>query len=399
MSALVDKGRSIGDKLRNVPGLRNPKVRKALLWIAVILVLALAVWLLLRAWSAMSPLARQLFVLFLAIAIVAWWFLKALPWLERRQNLRRVRGDLAPGSAQDDDEPRRQMSRALLQIKQKIPHAEVDRKRDPLYAIPWILFLGDRSSAGTELLSIANTTSPSPPPLRSDSAQQYWHWWLFQRMVAIEADPRFVCDADDRMTRGVWYHALQLLGLERRHMPLNGIVVLVAADKLMGDQEELRRYALNLRRLVDESLEHLQVIAPMYLVVTGCERLPGFDAFAQMLPLNTLRQALGHRIIDASRVSAANWQELPAIFAKIRDRLHAIRISGLRMEPDPKKRKGIWDFVEAFGNLGAGLSLVVKLLLEDNFYERTPQWRGLYFTGTAGKGAFVEDLFTRFFPA
>src|SRR5690349_12396601 len=158
MSALLDKGRGLGDKLRSLPGLRNPKVRKVLLCIVLVLLVGLALWLLLRAWSAMSPLARQVLVLFAAIAVVLWWFLKALPWLERRQNLRRVRGDLGPGNAQDDDEPRRQMSRDLLQIKQKIPHAEVDRKRDPLYAIPWILFLGDSSSAGPALLRIATTT-------------------------------------------------------------------------------------------------------------------------------------------------------------------------------------------------------------------------------------------------
>ncbi len=79
--------------------------------------------------------------------------------------------------------------------------------------------------------------------------------------------------------------------------------------------------------------------------------------------------------------------------------MHAIRLAAIRREADPVKRKGIWDFVHGFANLGPGLSMVIKTLLEDNPYQRTPQWRGLYFTAAAGKGGFVDDLVTRFLPA
>src|SRR3546814_10923558 len=47
-------------------------------------------------------------------------------------------------------------------------------------------------------------------------------------------------------------------------------------------------------------------------------------------------------------------------------------------------------------------SELVTQLLEDNPFQRTPRWRGLYFGGggpeAAPGGAFIADLFTRFLP-
>src|SRR3546814_6190985 len=52
--------------------------------------------------------------------------------------------------------------------------------------------------------------------------------------------------------------------------------------------------------------------------------------------------------------------------------------------------------------LAAGLRVFVTQLLEDNPFQRTPRWRGLYYGGggteAAPGGAFIADLFTRFLP-
>jgi hypothetical protein len=396
----VQRARGIVARLAALPLLQNPRVRKALLWMAIIVAAVLVLWLLAFAWSLMAPSIKQLLVLLIVVSVVLLWFVKGAPWLERRQALRRAKGDLAPGDPRDEEEPRRHMLAALLQTKQVLARSpEVDRKRDPLYAIPWVLFLGDARAAAENLLQVARTTSPFPPPQPADTPSQYWRWWLFKGMIAIQADPRLVCDSSDRVTRGIWYHALQQLSAGRGSMPLNGIAVLVAADKLIGEPDAVRHYALNLRRLVDECMEHLQIVAPVYVIVTSCERLPGYEDFVRNLPVDALRQAVGHRLETAKQINASTWQEFNAIFAGLCDRMHAIRLAGIRREADPARRKGIWDFVQRFADLGPGLSVVIKTLLEDNPYQRTPQWRGLYFTAAAGKGGFVNDLVTRFLPA
>src|SRR3546814_7121779 len=63
---------------------------------------------------------------------------------------------------------------------------------------------------------------------------------------------------------------------------------------------------------------------------------------------------------------------------------------------------GVFEFVESLPRLAAGLRVFVTQLLEDNPFQRTPRWRGLYFGGggteAAPGGAFIADLFTRFLP-
>src|SRR3546814_1010081 len=60
------------------------------------------------------------------------------------------------------------------------------------------------------------------------------------------------------------------------------------------------------------------------------------------------------------------------------------------------------DLTALLQRLAAGLRVFVTQLLEDNPFQRTPRWRGLYFGGggteAAPGGAFIADLFTRFLP-
>src|SRR3546814_3704165 len=81
---------------------------------------------------------------------------------------------------------------------------------------------------------------------------------------------------------------------------------------------------------------------------------------------------------------------------------HALRETALRSQATPATRRGVFEFVESLPRLAAGLRVFVTQLLEDNPFQRTPRWRGLYFGGggteAAPGGAFIADLFTRFLP-
>jgi type VI secretion system protein ImpL len=155
--------------------------------------------------------------------------------------------------------------------------------------------------------------------------------------------------------------------------------------------------------LVDEAMEHLNVQVPVYFVVTGLDRLPGYAQVRAALPAEAFSQALGHRFAENEVVSAAGSQRLDAVFAPIEQRLHALRMTALRAQATPQARRAVFEFVEAIRQAGQGLSLFVTLMLEDNPFQRTPRWRGLYFAGAADAahrgGAFVADLFTRFLPS
>ena len=390
---------SINASVAKIPLPINSKMRLVGLWALILLAVVCFIWLIHGVWGSMPPWVKQLFILALFLMIVLLWFAKGQAWLERRRPFGKTQGDLQPGNSEQEIMALKAMRQGLIDAKSVLMNSpDVGPGRSPLYRIPWFLVLGDEDSKPEVLLRAASSRSSFSPPARDTDPNQHWRWWFLKGMVAIEADTKLVCDGNDKGSRGIWYQALQLLNAERKILPLNGIMVLISAERLLRNEDEARRYLLNLRRLVHECMSHLQLVPPVYLLVTACDKLPGHGDFVNAIPPKVLGQAIGYRFDAGGAANTVNWQQLPTNFSALRERLHEIRLTAVRREGEPFKRKGIWDYVEAFGKLEPGLVSAVKLLIEENSLQIVPPLRGIYFVSGAGNGAFIEDLFTRFLP-
>jgi hypothetical protein len=391
---------AFAERFVRVPGLGNPVVRHIAAAVVLIVLAALAIWFVLWLVASMPGRFWQLVVLAILIIAVLWWFLRGAKRFEQRGVSRKRLGDLGPGNPADEAEAVKAMTQAIAEAKRTVLRApEIERGRDPLYRVPWFLVIGDEEAGQEQLLRVAARVSPfqAPRPLASQP-NQLWQWWFFRQLLAIQTSERFVCETGARLERGIWYQGLQLLAAQRDQLPLNGIVVCVAATALVRNDETFRNRCVWLRRLVDEAMEHLQLQLPVYFVVTKLDALPGFAAFAGTLPKEAERQAVGWRLEADVRTSAASSGRVAEIFDTILKRLHAVRLAAVKAELRPPPRKGVYDFVESFKRLRGGLETFVRLLLEDNPFQRTPQWRGLYFAATDSRPAFTEDLFTHFLP-
>ncbi|MBN8263509.1 MAG: hypothetical protein J0M21_02515 [Xanthomonadales bacterium] len=384
---------------------KKPWLRRIVVTLVLLVVVAGLAFLAL----ALLPLLPMRFWQVLGLCVVAlvvlWWFMAGQRKASLKGRTRKRIGDLGPGNAEDEREPVARMAAAIAEAKRTIARSpDIDKGRTPLYRIPWMLFVGDAAANVDGLLRAGAEVSPFPAADKAAlAADDVWRWWFFKSMIAIEMHPRVVCDANARLDRGLWYQALMKLADEREKLPLNGIVVAVSAQALLGPADALRETATRLRRLVDEAMEHLQVRMPVYFVVTGLERLPGHAQVRATLPAEAFSQALGHRFAADEVVSAASGGRMAEVFEPIAERLHALRMTALRAQATPTQRRAVFEFVESLRQCGPGLALFVAQMLEDNPFQRTPRWRGLYFAGGAEPahpgGAFVADLFTRFLPA
>ncbi len=388
--------------------MNKPWFRPASFALGGLVALALIVFVVPAIVPGIPPRFWQLLGLCLAALAVLWWFTKGARKYSRAGRARQRIGDLGPGNADDEREPLATMSAAIQEAKraiQRSPELAGTRGaggRNPLYRVPWMLFLGDADADVHGLLQAANSSSPFPAPAGGD-LDAMWRWWFFKSMIAIETSPRIVCDAAARTERGLWYQALMQLASERDQLPLNGIVVCIGARSLLAQGDTLKDASMRLRRLVDESMEHLRVQLPVYVMVTGLEQLPGYSAFRAAVPAEAFVQAMGWRLPENEAVSAGTSAKFDNLFAPMAERLHALRLTALAAQHEVKGRRGVFEFVQSITRLQGGLRQFVSLLLEDNPFQRTPRWRGLYFVGGQGPdtpaGAFVADLFTRFLPA
>ena len=384
---------------------KKPWLRRILVTLVLLVVLAGLVFLALAIVPQLPMRFWQILGLCVVALVVLWWFMTGQRKASLKGRTRKRIGDLGPGNAEDEREPVQRMTAAIGEAKRTIARSpEIDKGRKPLYRVPWVMFIGDQAADVDGLLRAGSEVSPFPPPDKTElEADDVWRWWFYKSMIAIEMHPRVVCDNNARLERGLWYQALMKLADEREMLPLNGVVVNVAAQTLIGPADGLKETATRLRRLVDEAMEHLQVRMPVYFVVTGLDRLPGYAQARATFPEEAFTQALGHRFAADEVISAAAGNKLGEVMQPIEDRLHALRMTAMRAQHTPAQRRGMFEFIESLRQAGQGLNLFVNLMLEDNPFQRTPRWRGLYFAGAASDahrgGAFVADLFTRFLPS
>lgn len=332
--------------------------------------------------------------------IIMLWFTKGIHWYDRRRIFQASHGDLSAENSAEEAECVKALEASLREaLGVLLRSPKIEAGNSPLYRVPWILFLGGDTGDQEGLLRAATSISPFPAPSHGVSDTQYWGWWFYKNMIAIQTSTRIVCDQSERQPRGIWHHALQLLYRHRPKLPLNGLVILLSADKLLSAPEGLRNYSLSLRRLMDEAMEQLQVNAPVYMVVSKLDSLPGFYATFRSLPEGVRDQVLGERIDPAPQRGENPWDRIGTIFDSLRIRFHTIRLSLLKREADPRQRKQIFEFVESLSRLREGIVSVSRILLEDNQFQHKPKLRGIYFTATGAEPAFINDLFSSFLPA
>lgn len=328
-----------------------------------------------------------------------WWALLGSGRAARRRLLRTRIENLAQGDASLAASEGAAMQASLSSQIPPLDSATVPGPvRNPLYAIPWFLFVGDAQANVPDLLAAG---SGRPPPPNETGGRAFWRWRRLPSMIAIDIHPDLLDDPQTPSVRGLWYRALLELAERRKRLPLNGIVVCVSVSALLGAARGRPPIAQRLRALVQEATEHLRIQLPVYLVVTGLERLEGYDTLREALPAEVLSQAVGHRLRNDASPRAPADTQLDGLFAEIMQRLHALRMALFRSRENPAQRQAIHAFVEQVRALQPGLRATADGMFGNGRGPRSPRWRGLYLTAAPSNGnggAFAQDLFTRFLP-
>jgi len=162
----------------------------------------------------------------------------------------------------------------------------VDRSKR--YDIPWVVLLHDGDDSARP--AIENCGLPqvlAGDQVLSSPSGLYWH--LFDRGVVIELNAEQLDDAlinDTQEKR--WDAFLALCGKYRPQRPLDSIVIAIPAtmlaDRSVEGRERLRARADAASRRIWIAQNRYAMRFAMYVVITGCEQLPGFADFAQALP-------------------------------------------------------------------------------------------------------------------
>ncbi len=294
---------------------------------------------------------------------------------------------------------------------------------NPLYVLPWYLVMGESGSGKTTAISSARLSSPFLDVNRISgiSGTRSCDWWFFEQAIIIDTAGRYTIPVDEGSDKDEWQKFLSLLLKYRKKEPIHGLILTVAADKLLGaSAEELAEDGRKVRRRMDELMRVLGIKFPVYLLVTKCDLIQGMSQFSEQLPEQGLEQPMGFVNEELSKDVAGF---LDRLMAGIGERLRNLRLLLLNQPGTGSAAAGYLLFPEEFEGLKKGLEPFVKTAFQENPYQDTPILRGLYFSsgrqeGTpyshflqalgligekevlpgTSKGLFLHDFFAKILP-
>ncbi len=268
--------------------------------------------------------------------------------------------------------------------------------------VPWLLLCGERASGKSRLLLDGGLDLPLGVPEDAD-----WHgcaWWFLDGGCVIESDADHLLRADGRGSdEAGWERLLGLLERHRPERPLDGLVLVVPCADLVGppETEEDRRTVAERKASVvamrlREAQRRLRLRFPVYVVVSGCERVPGFAAMFGALPPRRRDEIFGWSSPYAVDTAyQTGWVD--EAYAALRGELETMQLELYADRARAADPEGVLLFPDELEATREPLRCYLDRLFKATAYHESIFLRGVYFSGAAadGRALFVKHLFER----
>ena len=330
-------------------------------------------------------------------------------WRRRRTNKRLVAG-LAAGpssverEAQALDQRFSEALKVLGESARKTGKTSWLRRGQYLYELPWFMFIGLPGSGKTTALLNAGLTFPlagkmGQASVRGVGGTRNCEWWFADEAVLIDTAGRYTSqDSDAETDAAAWETFLALLRKSRPRQPLNGVLLTVNIEDLLRQTPADRKdHAQKLRTRLQELHERLGVRPPVYVLVTKCDLIAGFNETFGEFNREEREQVWGFSFpIDANdpeAASATSMQNFGSEFTALGKRLRDSLITRLQAEPDVMRRAALFAFPQQFEGLKGLLGGFLEQVFEGGGdLEEKPFVRGVYFTSGTQEGSPIDRV-------
>ncbi|MBT8342844.1 MAG: type VI secretion system protein ImpL, partial [Desulfatitalea sp.] len=257
--------------------------------VKLLFVLALLVLCVLLAWALVLFVlglniqwwAKAMILTCMAATVITIILLRKM-WLKRKE-MRFVDGIIGsdmPGNISALDDATRELRRRFREAVATLKKSHLKGQGNPLYVLPWYLIVGKSGSGKSTAIKSARLPSPFGDVNRVSGIEgtRNCDWWFFDDSVVIDIAGRYTLHHDEALDKSEWLAFLKHLVKYRRREPINGIIVAVEADQLLGgDLERIEDEGRAVRRRIDEVIHVMGAKFPIYLMVTKCDLIFGMD--------------------------------------------------------------------------------------------------------------------------
>ncbi|KFE70552.1 type VI secretion system membrane subunit TssM [Hyalangium minutum] len=359
----------------------------AILW-AVVLVFQLPIWI--------AILATTLIIAGL-IALIAVRQIKAAKAAGDIEKALSAQADAQAASARPDlQEEVQQMQAEFVKAIAALKSSKLARGKggkEALSVLPWYMIIGPPGSGKSTALRNSGIKFPYLSSrgggVKGVGGTRNCEWWLTNEAVLLDTAGRYTTEDDDR---DEWFSFLDMLKRTRAKKPVNGLIVAVSVGDIIGiDEEETIQLAQRLRERVDELMERLKMIVPVYLMFTKCDLLAGFvDVFGDLSKTDR------GQIWGFTTPVMDKGEDLGAVFKEKFDEMAEVveqrSIQRMGEERHPETRERIYRFPQQFEGLRENIAVMVQTLFAENVYADTPVMRGVYFNSGTQEGSPIDRV-------
>lgn len=254
--------------------------------------------------------------------------------------------------------------------------------RSDRYRQPWVILLGE-SGAGKSSVVASLAWVQQRPQARATTRPgvPMTAWHELPQGLLIDVDGR-LSDADPGTPLAAdWLEALRGILAQRPERALDGVMLAVSAHTLAGRDAQARlRVARAARRQLTDLRAQLDLVLPVYVVVTRCDALPGFGAYWRAFPPEMHGQMQGASMADGqAQPPPAGW--LDAAWAALVLRLESLQVEAAAVQPAIAQADDFFLYPRHFEQLRSGALQFLAELFSDAAWDEAFLCRGIYFTG------------------
>ncbi len=268
-----------------------------------------------------------------------------------------------------------------------IKNSSIYNNRDTSYELPWYLVVGSEKEGKTSLLESSGLDFPLNVDYQQRSvleagSTQSFQWYFAEHAIFVDMPGKFITQEAGSVDQGVWKAFLHLFKKKRWKRPINGIILTLSIETLMGKNEiELEHYVKGLRDRFDELSSAFTSSIPIYLFVTKTDKISGFSEYFSTLSDAEKDEILGMTFDDTKNIDSTVVQpEFDALIKRLDDSI----LDRMHQEWDTAARSKILFFCDEFSLVFEKLKMFIDMGFAQTRYRAPLMLRGIYFSSVMG---------------